>query len=82
MSVEDLIVRLRIEEDNRGIEKRLDKIANVNDARANIVEVKNDFKKGKKTSEEEVENQHNKKIKMVRSDRGGEYVEPFGEYCA
>lgn len=31
---------------------------------------------------QEVENQHNKKIKMVRSDRGGEYVEPFGEYCA
>ncbi|KAA3459045.1 Retrovirus-related Pol polyprotein from transposon TNT 1-94 [Gossypium australe] len=31
---------------------------------------------------QEVETQLNKKIKMVRSDRGGEYVEPFGEYCA
>ncbi|KAK8594089.1 hypothetical protein V6N13_125899 [Hibiscus sabdariffa] len=30
----------------------------------------------------EVENQLNKKIKMVRSDRGGEYVEPFGEFCS
>ena len=30
----------------------------------------------------EVENQLNKKIKVVRSDRGGEYVEPFGEYCS
>ena len=31
---------------------------------------------------QEVENQLNKKIKMVRSDRGGEYVEPFGETCS
>ena len=31
---------------------------------------------------QEVENQLNKKIKKVRSDRGGEYVEPFGEFCA
>ena len=31
---------------------------------------------------QEVENQLNKKIKMVRSDRGGEYVEPFGEFCS
>ena len=31
---------------------------------------------------QEVENQLNKKIKMVRSDRGGEYVEPFSEFCA
>ena len=30
----------------------------------------------------EVENQLNKKIKRVRSDRGGEYVSPFGELCA
>ena len=30
----------------------------------------------------EVENQLNKKIKMLRSDRGGEYVAPFGELCA
>ena len=29
----------------------------------------------------EVENQLNKKIKRVRSDRGGEYVEPFGAFC-
>ena len=30
----------------------------------------------------EVENQLNKKIKRVRSDRGGEYIEPFGALCA
>ncbi|XP_074579060.1 uncharacterized protein LOC141835562 [Curcuma longa] len=30
----------------------------------------------------EVENQLNKKIKVVRSDRGGEYVSPFAELCA
>lgn len=31
---------------------------------------------------QEVENQLNKKIKVVRSDRGGEYVEPFGKFCS
>ena len=30
----------------------------------------------------EVENQLGKKIKRIRSDRGGEYVSPFGEYCS
>ncbi|KAK9033709.1 hypothetical protein V6N11_049894 [Hibiscus sabdariffa] len=35
-----------------------------------------------KLYKQEVENQLNKKIKVVRSDRGGEYVEPFGEYCS
>ena len=30
----------------------------------------------------EVENQLNKKIKRIRSDRGGEYVSPFAEICA
>jgi transposase InsO family protein len=30
----------------------------------------------------EVENQLNKKIKVVRSDRGGEYVSPFADICA
>jgi len=30
----------------------------------------------------EVENQLNKKIKVVRSDRGGEYVSPYAEFCA
>ncbi|KAJ9543763.1 hypothetical protein OSB04_023470 [Centaurea solstitialis] len=30
----------------------------------------------------EVENQLNKKIKVVRSDRGGEYVSPFAEFCS
>ena len=29
----------------------------------------------------EVENQLNKKIKMIRSDRGGEYEFPFQEIC-
>ncbi|KAJ9559825.1 hypothetical protein OSB04_004985 [Centaurea solstitialis] len=29
----------------------------------------------------EVENQHNKRIKVLRSDRGGEYVSPFAEFC-
>ena len=30
----------------------------------------------------EVENQLEKKIKVIRSDRGGEYVAPFGRFCA
>ena len=30
----------------------------------------------------EVENQLNKKIKVFRSDRGGEYESPFGEFCS
>uniref|UniRef100_A0A1S4BS18 Retrovirus-related Pol polyprotein from transposon TNT 1-94-like beta-barrel domain-containing protein n=1 Tax=Nicotiana tabacum TaxID=4097 RepID=A0A1S4BS18_TOBAC len=30
----------------------------------------------------EVENQLNKKIKMIRSDRGGEYESPFAEICS
>ena len=30
----------------------------------------------------EVENQLNKKIKMIRSDRSGEYEAPIGEFCA
>ncbi|GKG17174.1 pol polyprotein, partial [Tanacetum coccineum] len=30
----------------------------------------------------EVENQLGRKIKVVRSDRGGEYVSPFVELCA
>ncbi|KAK1423986.1 hypothetical protein QVD17_19297 [Tagetes erecta] len=30
----------------------------------------------------EVENQLNRKIKIVRSDRGGEYVSPFADVCA
>ena len=29
----------------------------------------------------EVENQLGKKIKKLRSDRGGEYESPFGEFC-
>ena len=30
----------------------------------------------------EIENQHNKKIKVLRSDKGGEYESPFGEFCS
>ena len=30
----------------------------------------------------EVENQLERKIKVVRSDRGGEYVSPFAEFCS
>ena len=29
----------------------------------------------------EVENQLEKKIKMIKSDRGGEYESPFAEIC-
>ena len=29
----------------------------------------------------EVENQLNRKIKVLRNDRGGEYDAPFGEFC-
>ncbi|KAG8493357.1 hypothetical protein CXB51_010932 [Gossypium anomalum] len=46
MLVEDMTVRLRIEEDNRGSAKNLNKAANVNSAKANVLEVKEDFKKG------------------------------------
>ena len=35
-----------------------------------------------KVYKSEVENQLNKKIKVLRSDRGGEYVSPFEEFCA
>jgi len=35
-----------------------------------------------KIYKEEVETQQYEKIKMIRSDRGGEYVEPFGELCS
>ena len=31
---------------------------------------------------QEVENQLNKKIKMIRSGHGGEYIEPFGNFYA
>ena len=30
----------------------------------------------------EVENQLSKMIKVLRSDRGGEYVAPLAEFCA
>ena len=30
----------------------------------------------------EVKDQLNKQIKVLRSDRGGEYDVPFGEFCA
>ncbi|XP_039013529.1 uncharacterized protein LOC120143213 [Hibiscus syriacus] len=50
MTVEDLIVRLRIEEYNRCAAKRLNKIVNHNIAKANVVEVKKDFKKKKASS--------------------------------
>ena len=35
-----------------------------------------------KIYKEEVERQQTEKIKRIRSDRGGEYVEPFGELCS
>ncbi|KAH1106343.1 hypothetical protein J1N35_010111 [Gossypium stocksii] len=47
MSMEDLIIRLWIEEDNRDMRKNLNRVTNVNGAKANVVEVKKDFKKGK-----------------------------------
>ena len=45
MTVEDLIVRLRIEEDNRSAGKKINKDASV--AKANMVETKKNSKKGK-----------------------------------
>ena len=30
----------------------------------------------------EVENQLDRKIKVIRSDRGGEYEAPFGDFCS
>ena len=47
MTVEQLVVRLRIEVDNRAVEKRLSKTVIPNAAKVNVVEVKNNFKKGK-----------------------------------
>ncbi|XP_016730166.1 uncharacterized protein [Gossypium hirsutum] len=47
MMMEGLIVRLRIEEDNRGAAKRLNKATNPNFAKANIEEVKKESKKRK-----------------------------------
>ncbi|XXG85845.1 hypothetical protein AAC387_Pa11g0861 [Persea americana] len=35
-----------------------------------------------KNYKNEVENQLDKKIKVIRSDRGGEYKSPFGEFCS
>ena len=35
-----------------------------------------------KIYKEEVKTQLYEKIKRIRSDRGGEYVEPFGEFCS
>ncbi|XP_063942810.1 uncharacterized protein LOC135150440 [Daucus carota subsp. sativus] len=35
-----------------------------------------------KIYKEEVERQQTETIKTIRSDRGGEYVEPFGEFCS
>ena len=34
-----------------------------------------------KLFQSEVENQLNKRIKVVRSDGGGEYVSPYAEFC-
>lgn len=47
MTVEELIVRLQIEEDNRGATKNLYNTENPNVAKVNMVELKKDFKKGK-----------------------------------
>ncbi|XP_012442220.1 uncharacterized protein LOC105767260 [Gossypium raimondii] len=47
MPMKDLIVKLQIKEYNRGKEKRLNKAANDNVFRANIIEVKKNCKKGK-----------------------------------
>ncbi|GKC92548.1 pol polyprotein [Tanacetum coccineum] len=73
MSVEDLVVRLRIEEDNKLAQK--DTYA-PDSAKANMVEHVGS------SSRNEVENQLGRKIKVVRSDRGGEYVSPFAKLCA
>ncbi|KAL8149960.1 hypothetical protein AgCh_006827 [Apium graveolens] len=155
MSMEDLIVRLRIEEDNRGSEKKV----NAATEKANMAELaqsskpkktnsgkgaklapkggiskskfqgkcyncdkvghrSSDCKKPKKPNKKkeanmvdniskemgdidlcatvsevnlvasklpnkkEVETQQTEKIKTIRSDRGGEYVEPFEEFCS
>ncbi|KAK5839504.1 hypothetical protein PVK06_008301 [Gossypium arboreum] len=47
VSMEDLIVKLQIEEDNRGTGKNINKTTDVNGAKTNVVEVKKEFKKGK-----------------------------------
>ena len=34
------------------------------------------------STKDEVENQLNKKIQILRSDRGGEFESPFEQFCA
>nr|XP_009798319.1 PREDICTED: uncharacterized protein LOC104244566 [Nicotiana sylvestris] len=45
-------------------------------------EIKDEAIETFKQYKNEVENQSNKKIKMIRSDRGGEYESPFAEICS
>ncbi|XP_060183339.1 uncharacterized protein LOC132613339, partial [Lycium barbarum] len=68
----------------------LNNVLHVPTIRKNLVSagllVKNGFNKDEaidafKQYKNEVENQLNKKIKMIRSDRGGEYKSPFAEIC-
>ncbi|XP_019251218.1 PREDICTED: uncharacterized protein LOC109230145 [Nicotiana attenuata] len=69
----------------------LNNVLHVPTIRKNLVStsllVKNGFKcdeaiEAFKQYKNEVENQLNKKIKMIRSDRGGEYESPFAEICS
>ncbi|XP_039068259.1 uncharacterized protein LOC120214432 [Hibiscus syriacus] len=65
MTVEYLIVRLRIEEDNRCATKRLNKTANHNIDKANVVEVEKNFKKRKQA---QIESKLGPKVNLVNSN--------------
>ncbi|GJT62204.1 pol polyprotein [Tanacetum coccineum] len=64
------------------VDENVDMIAMVSDVCAMISEVNLVAIEQVVLYKNEVENQLGKKIKVVRSDRGGEYVSPFAELCA
>ena len=47
-----------------------------------LLESKNEAFEAFKIYKNEVENQLERKIKVLKSDRGGEYVHPFADFCA
>ena len=53
-----------------------------NTAMYNYLKAKDEAIDKFKIYKEEVETQLSEKIKRIRSDRGGEYVEPFGDFCS
>ncbi|GJU72662.1 retrovirus-related pol polyprotein from transposon TNT 1-94 [Tanacetum coccineum] len=63
-------------------ELKLKNVLYVSDIRKNLMSGKDKAIDKFILYKNEVENQLNKKIKVVRSDRGGEYVSPIVEFCS